>query len=62
MKIRINGTEMPDNCKCNCEKGDSVMVFVDRQEIGEVYMPSEAFSAGTLYPEMRKPFLAGGCP
>jgi len=53
---------MPDNCKCNCEKGDSVMVFVDRQEIGEVYMPSEAFSAGTLYPEMRKPFLAGGCP
>ena len=64
MNIRINGTDvgcMPCVDKCNCEKGDSAMVFVHKQMLTSVYNADEAFSAGTLFPELRKPFLAGGC-
>lgn len=64
MKIKISESDMqcmPCAEQCNCEKGDSAMVFVKVQKIGAVYNTDEAFSAGTLFPELRKPFLAGGC-
>ena len=64
MKIRINdGSSMmwDSSPKCNCEKGDSVMVFIDVQEIGDVYNTTEAYKNGTLYPELNKPFFMGGC-
>ena len=62
MKFRIS-TEDHNGYKgdCNCEKGDSVMVFIDVQEIGDIYTPSDALKNGTLFPELNKPFLMGGC-
>ena len=64
MKIRINeGSAMAfdSGLKCNCEMGDSVMVFIDVQEIGDTYNTAEAYKNGTLYPELNKPFCMGGC-
>lgn len=64
MKIRIN-TADTCNCDfhsdCNCEKGDSVMMFIDVQEIGDIYNAADALKNGTLFPELNKPFFMGGC-
>lgn len=35
------------------------MAYVPMQKIGKVYEPEVALNAGTLYPELDKPFLAG---
>ena len=63
MKIRINQADAYNGfySDCNCEKGDSVMVFIDVQEIGDIYTANEALKQGTLFPELNKPFLMGGC-
>ena len=62
VKFRIT-TDSDNGFKenCNCEKGDSVMVFIQVQEIGDIYTAQDAFKNGTLFPELNKPFLMGGC-
>ncbi|MDD6479584.1 MAG: spore coat associated protein CotJA [Oscillospiraceae bacterium] len=64
MRININGDDgvcMDSMNTCNCEMGDSVMVFIQPQKISSVYSFTDAFKKGTLYPELDKPFMAGGC-
>lgn len=36
------------------------MAYVPLQSISTLYEPMNAFRAGTLYPELDKPFLGGG--
>ena len=36
------------------------MAFVNMQPLDTVYSLSEAFRRGTLFPDIDKPFLAGG--
>ncbi len=36
------------------------MAFVNFQPFDKVYSLSDAFCAGTLFPDLDKPFLAGG--
>lgn len=44
------------------EYGNDVlaMAFVNVQPLDTVYSLSEAFRRGTLFPDLDKPFLAGG--
>ena len=46
---------------CNCEKGNAVMAFIEVQMIDDIYTASDALRNGTLFPELNKPFLMGGC-
>ena len=36
------------------------MAYVPMQIFGETYDVTEGFCSGTIYPELNKPFLAGG--
>jgi hypothetical protein len=36
------------------------MAYVPWQQWGNVYTVEEAYSKGTLFPDLDKPFLAGG--
>ncbi len=36
------------------------MAYVPWQELNEVYDPDVALKNGTLFPELNKPFMAGG--
>lgn len=59
-KMFKNEWNSPSN-DCNCEKGNSAMVFIQPQKLMEIYAFSDAFKCGTLFPELNKPFLGGGC-
>ncbi|MBR4973407.1 MAG: spore coat associated protein CotJA [Clostridia bacterium] len=37
------------------------MAFVDMQPFENVYSMSDAFSSGTLFPNLDKPFYGGRC-
>ena len=37
------------------------MAYVPWQTLQEVYEPEVAFSRGTLFPELDKPFMGGAC-
>lgn len=52
MNIVQNGLLKPD------EK-ILTMAFVNFQPLDEIYAPADAYSAGTLFPNLDKPFLAG---
>ena len=36
------------------------MAYVPMQRLGKVYEPEQGFDIGTIFPELNKPFLAGG--
>lgn len=36
------------------------MAYIPQQRIETLYEPMQAYRAGTLYPELDKPFLAAG--
>ena len=38
-----------------------VLAFVPVQELKQVYEPERGFCRGTIFPELDKPFEAGGC-
>ncbi len=58
----------PTPCDCqqntvartSCEDMVVAMAYVPWQTFGTVFTPEEAFCHGTLFPELDKPFLAGG--
>ncbi len=52
----------PEDIFCPAaENGDILaMAFVNIQPFDKVYSAPDAFSAGTLFPDLNKPFLAGG--
>lgn len=37
------------------------MAYVLMQQLNEVYETDKGFTRGTIFPELDKPFLAGGC-
>ncbi len=37
------------------------MAYVPWQELQAVYEPESALHCGTLFPELAKPFMRGGC-
>lgn len=37
------------------------MAYVPWQHLETVYEPENGFDRGTIFPELDKPFLAGGC-
>lgn len=49
--------------RINTESGDCTdpltMVFINMQPLDSVYPLSEAFDAGTLFPNLNKPFYGG---
>ena len=45
----------------NTENGEVLtMAFVNIQPMGDVYSPESALRAGTLFPDIDKPFRIGG--
>ena len=49
----------------NMEENDGCMqaltlVFIENQEIEQVYEPDTAFTRGTAFPNLDKPFCSGG--
>lgn len=56
----------PCNCEQNavvhtsCEDMVVAMAYVPWQHSATAFTPEEAFAHGTLFPELVKPFLAGG--
>ena len=44
----------------DCEDMVVAMAYVPWQQWGNVYTVEEAYSKGTLFPDLDKPFLAGG--
>lgn len=38
----------------------TAMAYIPFQQFGKLYPPEEALDAGTLFPELNKPFLGGG--
>ena len=45
----------------NRNDGILTMAFVDMQPFENVYSMSDAFSSGTLFPNLDKPFYGGRC-
>ena len=63
--------ELRGAAECGCPKDSSFhkneyvpgMAYVPWQYFTTVYEPDKALEAGTIFPELDKPFLAGGrCP
>lgn len=50
----------PDVADTRCRQA-LTMVFIEMQELSDVYDETDAFRAGTLFPELDKPFCPGGC-
>ena len=49
---------------CTRDREDAflpVMAYVPWQELQAVYEPESALHCGTLFPELAKPFMRGGC-
>jgi hypothetical protein len=38
-----------------------VLAFLPAQKLNQVFEPECGFSKGTIFPELDKPFMAGGC-
>ena len=48
-----------DNCSSQeCEYWPIAMGYVPWQNLKKVYEPAQALRAGTLFPELEKPFMA----
>ena len=48
------------NTPRNEEEQVLTMAFVNMQPMGDVYSPESALRAGTLFPDIDKPFRIGG--
>lgn len=48
-----------DNNAFSCRQA-LTLVFIENQEIEQVYEPDTAFVRGTAFPELDKPFCPGG--
>ena len=49
---------MTDFKPSDCENQTIAMAYVPWQQFSSVYEPDRALSAGTIFPELDKPFLA----
>ena len=48
-----------ENCSnYDCARWEIGMAYVPWQKMREVYEPAQALRAGTLFPELEKPFMA----
>lgn len=52
----------PD-CRTECEMKSMhlAMAYMPWQKFGETFSCSDGFQKGTIFPELYKPFLRGGC-
>lgn len=50
-------------CRTECEMQGVhlAMAYMPWQKFGETFSCSEGFQKGTIFPELYKPFLRGGC-
>lgn len=61
---------MPGTAECGCGRMPEIsffkdgyalaMAYVPWQHFNDVYEPDKALLVGTIFPELDKPFLAGG--
>lgn len=51
--------EMKDEFDGDCRQA-LTLVFIENQEIEQVYEPDTAFTRGTAFPNLDKPFCPGG--
>ncbi len=66
----MRGYRMPQTADCGCSyQGEQppgreeyvlAMAYVPWQYFTNVYEPEQALEVGTIFPELDKPFLAGG--
>ena len=48
-----------NNCSdSDCDRWEIAMGYVPWQDLKDVYEPAKALRAGTLFPELEKPFMA----
>ena len=48
-----------NNCSnSDCDRWEIAMGYVPWQNLRDVYEPAQALRAGTLFPELEKPFMA----
>lgn len=50
---------MNENTDSTCKQA-LTLVFIENQEIEQVYEPETAYTRGTAFPSLDKPFAAGG--
>ncbi len=55
----IERMNMGENTDTACRQA-LTLVFIENQEIEQVYEPETAFIRGTAFPELDKPFCPGG--
>lgn len=54
---RMERSYMRDGCsQDNCNNWTIAMAYVPWQNMNQVYEPAQALRAGTLFPELEKPF------
>ena len=57
----MTGFPDTDNIFPNCDKGDILtMAFVNIQPSPDVYELEKGYERGTIFPDLDKPFKAGG--
>ena len=57
MENMCNTTRCPRDRACDNERMDTIaMAYVPWQHMRELYEPAQALRAGTLFPELDKPF------
>lgn len=49
-----------DACLCSNQPISLAMSYVKKQPFGELYSPCEGWRRGTIFPDLDKPFCAGG--
>lgn len=55
----VRDARMRDNCSnMDCDRWAIGMGYVPWQNLDNVYEPAQALRAGTLFPELEKPFMA----
>ncbi|MDO5411710.1 MAG: spore coat associated protein CotJA [Lachnospiraceae bacterium] len=56
--------QQPCRNSCSLEKMDQyvvAMAYVPWQKFGETLDPAKGMRIGTIFPEMNRPFMRGGC-
>ncbi len=49
-----------DACLCSNQPISLATSYVKKQPFGELYSPCEGWRRGTIFPDLDKPFCAGG--
>ncbi len=63
MEIKTDDMRSAENGMGYCMNTDNeilTMAFVNYQPIAEIYELSKGYRHGTIFPDLDKPFLAGG--